>query len=110
MSYSIKAGNLTPSISGQITPPAGVSLAGAVLTMRYRGRMSGVSRDRTAVNDGETALSSGIWAWHYNWVAGDTDTADEYEVEVTAVVGGLPITFPSPGKTYFTIEARLAAP
>ncbi len=110
MSYSIKAGDLSPGIAGQITPPAGVSLAGATLTMRYRGRTSGVSRDRTAVNDGETAPDSGIWAWHYQWIAGDTGEADEYELEISATVGGLPMTFPNTGKTYFTIEARLAAP
>ncbi len=54
--------------------------------------------------DGRVAGSETDWRWHYTWTAGDTDTADDYSLSLSATVGGRPMTFPNEGVGRFKIE------
>lgn len=110
MAYTIKQGDLTPGIAGQITVPEEIDLTGVDLTMRVRGRTIGTVRDISVVNDGETAVDSNIFAWHYEWVEGDTDESDVYDFEIRCEVAGRPMTFPNSGLASFTIEAAIPEP
>lgn len=113
MSYIIKAGDLAPSISGTITVPAGIDLTSADLELTYRGQATD-ARTVEIINDGLNAdspsLISGeptIWDWHYDWVDGDTDDADVYQIGIGTEVSGRPMTFPNTGWSEFEIEPQL---
>lgn len=108
MPFIIKAGDLSPSISGRITVPVGVPPLGAAsLEMTYKGRTT-PARSVPIVLDGQDPGDELVWLWHHDWEAGETDAADEYELEIGGDVGGLPMTFPSAGVATFSIEAPVA--
>lgn len=107
MSYTIKAGDLIPGISGTIVVPTSIDLTGAVLTLEWKGMATPKKTGIATLGAKTPGITTDTWAWSYSWVAGDTDDADEYELGITTEVGGDPITFPNSGWGSFTIEAAL---
>ncbi len=115
--FYVKQNDLAPIISGTLTDEDGaaVDIAGATLALTMTpmdgttAKVDGAAASNDQNGDAATAEANGTkGAWSYAWVAGDTDTAGYFNVEVQVTYDdGTPETFPNDGYVVVKITAEL---
>lgn len=110
LAFSVKQGDLLPSIEAVLLNPDNTPLNLATATsvlfrMRKRGG-SGAAK----VSAAATIVTPTTGLVRYNWSATDTDTVGEYFVEwVVTFPTALPVTYPGNGWDLVTVTPNLAA-
>lgn len=104
--FYIKKGDTSPSLLVSLTP-SDVDITGATVVFNLRARGSAATKvDRAAA---VIVSPSGPAQLRYDWLAGDTDTAGDYEAEFEVTRGDGSIeTFPNDGNIEIRITGDIA--
>lgn len=103
--FSIKTGDTLPSYAATLLDTDGnaVNITGATgVTFRFKA-------DNVPIISGAGAIvSASAGTVRYDWQAGDTDTAGDYQVEIVVTYASGSQTFPSAGYGRVRITESLA--
>lgn len=109
MDFQIKAKDLMPSLSAQITNNGSpVNLTGLTVTFRYG---PADPRSPTAGRDKSVVIVNAVQGQvRVDWTGSDTYPAGAYKGEFTILNGSSPYTFPPAGYISMLISPRINLP